>query len=77
MTGEYDEVGDILYLDLGDPGAQQVMVEVAPGAMLRKEGSPGMVQGIEIHGLRRRTAGNNGITVPVGIELRELEPTPG
>ena len=75
LTVEYDEVGDILYLDVGEPGLDQVMVEVSPGAMLRTEGVPGTVQGIEIHGFRRRATREDGISIPVGVDLRQLPAT--
>lgn len=71
---EYDREGDILYLDVCPPGDDEVMVEVAPGALLRQNTVTGAIEGIEIHGLSRRAAGESGFAVPVRIDLAPLVP---
>ncbi len=77
LTVEYDEIGDILYLDVAPPTDEQVMVEVAPGTLLRKNTRTGAIDGIEILGFRRRSGTNEGLDIPVGIDLRPLDPVVG
>jgi hypothetical protein len=74
LTIEYDAVGDILYLDVVKPSEDHVLVEVSPGAMLRKNTHTGAVEGIEVAGFRRRLGAPEGIEVPVGIQLQMLDP---
>ena len=66
---EYDEHGDILYLDLVEPTSDHVMVEVAPGALLRKNTRTSAIEGIEIQNLRRRASRQARLTLPIGIEI--------
>ena len=72
LTIEYDEVGDILYLDVSAPTADQIMVEIGPGAMLRRNTLTGIVEGVEIVGFLRRAKADAGFEIPVGIELHQL-----
>lgn len=77
LTVEYDEVGDILYLDVEPPSNAQVMIEVCPGTLLRKNTSTGRMEGIEISGLRTRMKRSEGIEVPVEVDLKPLGPVAG
>ena len=74
LTAEYDKVGDILYLDVAPSTEDHVMIEVAPGALLRQNTLTGAIDGIEIHGFTRRAADGHGVTLPVGIDLRASQP---
>lgn len=69
LTVEYDEASDILYLDLAEPTPAQVMVEVAPGALVRKNTLTGAIEGIEIQELRRRASGETRVCMPINIDL--------
>ncbi len=77
LTIEYDSVGDILYLDLLEPSDLQVLIEVSPGAMLRKNTLTGAVEGIELAGLTRRVGAPGAIEVPVQVDLEMLPPVSG
>lgn len=77
LTVEYDAVGDILYLDILEPSDLQVLIEVSPGAMLRKNSLTGAVEGIELAGLTRRIGAPGAIEVPVRIDLDMLPPVNG
>ncbi len=77
LTVEYDAIGDILYLDLLEPSDVQVLVEVSPGAMLRRNSVTGVVEGIELQGFTRRTGSPTAVEVPVQIDLQMLPPVSG
>ena len=77
ITVEYDEVGDILYLDVAPPTEDQVMLEVAPGTLLRKNTRTGVIEGVEILGFRRRSVPNEGLEVPVVVDLKLPGPVSG
>lgn len=77
LTVEYDEIGDILYLDVAPPTDDQVMIEVSPGTLLRQNTLTGRVEGIEVTGFRIRAAREDGIQVPVEIDLRLPGPVAG
>ena len=55
MKVHYDPIGDILYIDLFPPTADQIMREVSEGVLLRLQLSTGKPQGYEIHGFVARS----------------------
>ena len=70
MKVQYDPIGDILYIDLFPPTADQIMREVGEGVLLRLQCSTGRLEGYEIHGFIARS--EYGLKVELPQTVAEL-----
>jgi uncharacterized protein YuzE len=64
MKVHYDAIGDILYIDLFPPTADQIMREVSEGLLLRLQLSTGKLEGYEIHGFVARSEDGREFELP-------------
>ena len=71
MNISYDEVGDILYLDVEPPHSGTIMHEVALGVLPRVGRTSRRVEGLEIHHFRQRASSDEGLDLPVLMTLAD------
>lgn len=77
MRVEYDDVGDILYIERVPPYAAQDSHEISEGVITRSNPASGEVESLEIQGLRKRHAGEAGIEVNLDLVFRTFAAGPG
>ncbi len=71
MKFEYDQVGDILYVDLAPIRDEHTMREIAEGVLLREDTASCAIEGLEIHGFLARLSAEKGIDVPISAAFKQ------
>ena len=72
MNIEYDQVGDILYLERVAPYGEQASHEVGPGIVARSNPASGEVESVEIQGFQKRTGNGRTIQIPLDLTFRAI-----
>jgi len=65
LTISYDEIGDILYVDIRPSQSGERTDELSPGVLVRSDPVTSMVLGFEVQGFRKRASGDDGIRLPI------------
>ena len=70
MKIEYDQVGDILYLERVPPYREQASHEIEPGIVARSNPASGEVESLEVQGFEKRTGDGRTIEVPLDLAFQ-------
>lgn len=70
LTFRYDSIGDILYIDLCPPYAEQESEELGDEVIARFNPTTEKIENLEILFFSKRLLDNNSLELPIAAELR-------